>query len=348
MSYLSLKLISIAVLLLLLMVILFVTHRENDETYETDEGNCEDLSVFRFRNWWQRATREECKQMLITALVRFNKYLKDEDITDYDVQDRMMRLFDRLDESQKNEIYPDASKLSGYIRGTARSFSESREMYDYFQKQYGETDLVDETKYRYIMGYSLFDDSGAIDHQNFSKLKVLLDKMRKNFKDGDLWKNIPLAKKAINLMKKRGISVENEVYKEFCETVIYEPMLDDMETPRLMLSFIEYNHKLTGSSAPWEDKEKKLNKLIDPRTTYKEICDLILEDRSLLYDPVQMTEKYEMVIYDVEKECNVMLKLEPRRMGFCHKYWSVKEKALAKHGIIWRSPSEMNPKVKFD
>lgn len=365
MSYETFKVLYLFILLVLLVVVLVVRHnskqdtkqvdsstafpdkhRFNKETIETKVETPESIYVFRFRNWWQRAKREDCKQMLISALVRFDRYLKDEDITDYDVQDRMIRLLDRLEEIQQKDIYPDTAKLVSYIRGGMRN--DGSEMHDYFIKKYSEADLVDMTKYKYVMGYSLFDDPNAINHQNYSKLKGILVEMIKNSISGDLWRNIPLANEAIILMKKRGISVENEVYKEFCEMVVYEPMLDDTEAPRLMLSFIEYYHTLAGSSEQWEDKERKLKKMTDPNTSYKEICDLILEDHSLLYDPVQMTEKYEKVIYDVEKECNRLLKHEPHKMGFCHLYWSEKKKILAKHGIIWLSPSEMNPKVIID
>ena len=62
----------------------------------------------------------------------------------------------------------------------------------------------------------------------------------------------------------RGISVENEVYKEFCEMVVYEPMVDETETPRFMLSFIKYYHSLTGSSEHWGVKERKLEKMTAP------------------------------------------------------------------------------------
>ena len=365
MSYLTFKLISLAVLVVLLLAVLIVRHNSKQETKQADSSTSftnkhgfnngsnetkvetpESICVFRFRNWWQRAKREDCKQMLISALVRFDRYLKDEDITDYDVQDRMIRLLDRLEEIQQKDIYPDTAKLVSYIRGGMRN--DGSEMHDYFIKKYSEADLVDMTKYKYVMGYSLFDDPNAINHQNYSKLRNILVEMIKNSISGDIWRNIPLANEAIILMKKRGISVENEVYKEFCEMVVYEPMLDDTEAPRLMLSFIEYYHTLAGSSEQWEDKERKLKKMTDPNTSYKEICDLILEDHSLLYDPVQMTEKYEKVIYDVEKECNRLLKHEPHKMGFCHLYWSEKKKILAKHGIIWLSPSEMNPKVIID
>ena len=66
-----------------------------------------------------------------------------------------------------------------------------------------------------------------------------------------------------------------------------------------------------------------------------------------LFPPVP-TEKWEEVIYEVEKEVEEELKGDPRGMGFCHAYWSAKRAALARRGIEWKSPSAMNPKVVFD
>ena len=68
----------------------------------------------------------------------------------------------------------------------------------------------------------------------------------------------------------------------------------------------------------------------------------------LKVDPVQATPEWEKVIYEVEKEVDEELKDEPRGMGFCFGYWSAKRAALARRGIEWRSPSEMNPRVIFD
>jgi hypothetical protein len=68
----------------------------------------------------------------------------------------------------------------------------------------------------------------------------------------------------------------------------------------------------------------------------------------LKIDPIQASEKWEEVIYDVEKEVNEELKDESRGMGFCHAYWGAKRAALARRGIEWKSPSAMNPRVMFD
>lgn len=65
-------------------------------------------------------------------------------------------------------------------------------------------------------------------------------------------------------------------------------------------------------------------------------------------DPVEYTEQWENIIDKVEAEVGEELAGEPVCMGFCFKYWSVKERVLHKYGIDWRSPMLMNPGVTFD
>lgn len=69
----------------------------------------------------------------------------------------------------------------------------------------------------------------------------------------------------------------------------------------------------------------------------------------LKHDPIEDTEQYKAIIDDVERELEEMLKDCPKGMGFCHHYWQLKRQLLEeKYGIIWRSPSMMNPHVRFD
>ena len=42
------------------------------------------------------------------------------------------------------------------------------------------------------------------------------------------------------------------------------------------------------------------------------------------------------------------MRIWPRGMGFCFGYWSAKRGVLAKRGIEWRDPHQMNPRVLFD
>ena len=74
----------------------------------------------------------------------------------------------------------------------------------------------------------------------------------------------------------------------------------------------------------------------------------IRTDSMLKQDPVEWTAEYEAVIDEAEREAYTHLTDAPRGMGFCFAYWAEKQKALAKRGIRWRTPSSMNPGVMFD
>lgn len=68
-------------------------------------------------------------------------------------------------------------------------------------------------------------------------------------------------------------------------------------------------------------------------------------------DPVEETEEFKAVIDKVEDELDEMLKDDPLNgcRGFCHTYWSAKKKLLKnKYGIEWKTPQQMNPRVRFD
>ena len=50
----------------------------------------------------------------------------------------------------------------------------------------------------------------------------------------------------------------------------------------------------------------------------------------------------------MEHKCDRRVGDEPRGMGFCFGYWSVLRQVLAERGILWQSPTELNPGVMFD
>lgn len=60
-------------------------------------------------------------------------------------------------------------------------------------------------------------------------------------------------------------------------------------------------------------------------------------------DPVEKTEKYLAVIDKVEEKIE-----KTKQMDFCLEYWSLKARFLFEYGILWRSPSQLNPGVMFD
>lgn len=68
----------------------------------------------------------------------------------------------------------------------------------------------------------------------------------------------------------------------------------------------------------------------------------------LLYDPIEESECYKAI----EKELDRRIKAnigEHRFMGYCYLYWGEKRRILLdEYGIVWQSPSELNPDVMFD
>ena len=60
-------------------------------------------------------------------------------------------------------------------------------------------------------------------------------------------------------------------------------------------------------------------------------------------DPVEKTEEYLAVIDKVEEKIE-----KTKQMDFCLEYWSLKARFLFEYGILWRSPSQLNPGVMFD
>ena len=77
--------------------------------------------------------------------------------------------------------------------------------------------------------------------------------------------------------------------------------------------------------------------------------DLIEEEGHLKHDPVEWTQRWEEVIDEADKIAYERLADHPRGMGFCHAYWYERAQVLEENfGIIWRSPSLMNPGVIFD
>ena len=60
-------------------------------------------------------------------------------------------------------------------------------------------------------------------------------------------------------------------------------------------------------------------------------------------DPVEKTEEYLAVIDKVEEKID-----KAKQMNFCLEYWNLKAQFLFEHGILWRSPAQLNPGVMFD
>lgn len=189
------------------------------------------------------------------------------------------------------------------------------------------------------------DEGDASDR---SRLKKIQKEMLRNADEGDVWKNIPLAKEAMHLLKDRRLGFDDEAAKAFLKAMFDAHAIDDLNTPRLYLSFLDYYHWLWNSTYYDDNRTYHLLLAVDPDLSEEEFLKRTGSYRSLKYDPIQNSPEWEEIIYEVEKELDEKFRGVDRYMGFCHEYWSAKRAALAKRGIEWCSPQQMNPRVRFD
>ena len=186
--------------------------------------------------------------------------------------------------------------------------------------------------------------------QEIEKLSGLFKAIVENYHTfGAEWKNMELGKQAFELMKSMPLTLEGEFDTPADKAGLLSQMLEHMEetsTPRFCIELREYIKSLDPDDEDNIDTLAMLKDYIDPSVKMEEYCDKY--DESIQFDPVERSPEWEKVIYDVEKECAEILKDEVLRMGFCHMYWAVKKKVLARYGISWKSPSEMNPMTMFD
>lgn len=221
---------------------------------------------------------------------------------------------------------------------------------------------------RFIFFFSC--DSDSTHSWDDSEITELINQMMANRDEGKLWKNIPLARRLLHILKDeapfRADSINPAHKAHLISFVLKNDLIEKTEAPRLFQSLCEY-YRLCIDFGLDEDYDEELKKVFDkqyfrtvdswiykfawivdnPTREYAIECWNGL-GKMLKSDPVQATPEWEEVIYDVEKEVDEDLKEEPRGMGFCFAYWSAKRAALERRGIEWRTPSQMNPGVMFD
>lgn len=184
-----------------------------------------------------------------------------------------------------------------------------------------------------------------------------VDQMRENSQNMRMWKNIPLAKECVQLLKDIDDPEETPMGKALaCEAIIQQ--LPEYDVPRFVLSILRYKLELVQQSDEHdperyptaEEVQEEIQRLEDYIDT-DHVSDETFHERyhrHLKADPVERTPQWEENYYEVEKECDRRLGDTPRGMGFCFSYWSTLRQVLAKRGINWKSPSQLNPGVMFD
>lgn len=173
--------------------------------------------------------------------------------------------------------------------------------------------------------------------------------VKNNSTMGMQWKNIYLSRVAAEiLLSYLPDSLPGEFDDMAGKVRLLEQMLSycpETDMPRAAIALRE----VIDNYAPNDDNTLALTKLreyIDPAVDASAWCEKW--GRHLQFDPVERSERWEEVIYDVEKEVAQRLNYDEWHMGFCYRYWSVKEDVLADMGLEWHSPSAMNPDVMFD
>ena len=181
--------------------------------------------------------------------------------------------------------------------------------------------------------------------------------MRKNSEEMRMWKNIPLAKECVELLKAIDDPEETPMGKALaCEAVIAQ--LPEYDVPRFVLSILRYELELVEQSDEQdperyptaEDVQADIQRLED-YIDMEHVSDATFRQRyhrHLKSALIERTPLWEDIYYEVERECDRRLGDEPRGMGLCFGYWSTLRQVLAERGILWQSPPELNPGVMFD
>lgn len=192
-------------------------------------------------------------------------------------------------------------------------------------------------------------------------LVEIFKQIDKNYSDMERWRNIPLVRDSFQRLKDLPLRYKDEI-NPYIRIDVIEKMLDCIyafDTPRLALSIREYqleqfsliisddtkDQEETVSAEEVGNKIEQLRDYINPNFPIDEY--LKKYKRTLNFDPIERSETWENIIYEVEEEIYKQTG-KGGYMGFCHHYWSVKRNVLEQYGIKWDSPPITNPGTLFD
>ncbi|MDE6300816.1 MAG: hypothetical protein K2M19_03790 [Muribaculaceae bacterium] len=132
------------------------------------------------------------------------------------------------------------------------------------------------------------------------------------------------------------------VLAEMPEDVLVKPHVKKLLKLHLLLEYSEWRER------EWsKDFQNQMSMLFSA----EELMHIIANPKigHLRRDPVEYTRAWEDIYYDVEDELTTRFQNAPRQRGLCHHIWSVKRELLKdQYGIDWRSPAQMNSRVRFD
>ncbi|MBQ9115727.1 MAG: hypothetical protein IJY04_01765 [Clostridia bacterium] len=135
---------------------------------------------------------------------------------------------------------------------------------------------------------------------------------------------------------KRAIQLMASLYRSFEERV-------DYDTELLAATLKARNCYIDDSC---DDIGVLCTSFMEKDEIDETFCNHRASRRIFRRDPVEMTPEYLAVIDEVEER----IEKNRRTHGFgsCHETWSLKQEYLAEKGIAWRSPVQLNPRVRFD
>lgn len=209
----------------------------------------------------------------------------------------------------------------------------------------------------------------VVDHAEegiYEYMAEMMETMRTNSEDCKMWKNIPLAREMMHLLKDccplRDDEVNPIVRMSGVNAIANSNILPVYDAPRLYLSYLEYweinndlkvpdDGEVNNAKYFLEELDKNIDKytwIVDPAMTSDLYDKMFGEDTSLRFDFIQLSPEWENAIYDIESETEQQVGSEYKGMGFCFEIWAAKTSKAAKHGLRWRSPHVMNPDVMFD
>lgn len=179
--------------------------------------------------------------------------------------------------------------------------------------------------------------------------------MRENAEEMRIWKNLAIAKETFELIKQVGDDEGPLGRAMGCEMVVEK--LSEYDAPRFALEMLRYElEQLQMSEEKSDDLAEEdvmehiaeLERFIDIENVSYSEYKKKNPHRHLEFDEIERTPLWEEINQEIEAETDALLGDEPRGMGFCFGYWSAKRGVLAKRGIEWCDPQQMNPRVMFD
>lgn len=182
-----------------------------------------------------------------------------------------------------------------------------------------------------------------------SRLVEIGTEMNANWDQDMAWRNNTLASEAFELFCQLPDVLDGEYDAPAGKADLILGMLsmvDELTAPRLCIRIREQVERFAPDADGNQAMLAKLRDYVNPRVSTSQFRHRY--GAHLRFDDVERSARMEEVYTDVEAEVFEALGDTPRVMGFCFAYWDEKKKALAKRGIKWRSPMEMNPGVLFD